>query len=142
MLHEPADAEGDVIQAAGALVWRDTPNGREIAIVHRRRYDDWTLPKGKLERGESWQEAARREVREETGCTVALADFAGCLCYSIEGTAKVVLFWNATLLDEGLLETAEEIDSVLWTSVPKALKMLDHESEREILSKENARQNT
>ena len=53
-----------------------------------------------------------------------------------------MLFWNATLLDEGLLETAEEIDSVLWTSVPKALKMLDHESEREILSKENARQNT
>jgi len=65
-------ALSDVILAAGGLVWRNSPRGREIALVHRPKYDDWTLPKGKLDPGESWQDGAVREVEEETGFDVRL----------------------------------------------------------------------
>ena len=64
------------------------------------------------------------------------------MCYSVEGTAKVVLFWNATLIDEGQFRPSEEVGTLHWTTVPQALDKLDYEGEREILSKENARRNT
>src|SRR5262249_58956904 len=55
-------SHSEVIRAAGGLVWRESPRGRQIAVVHRPKYDDWTLPKGKLDPGESWQDGAVREV--------------------------------------------------------------------------------
>ncbi len=55
------------IRAAGGVVWRPRAGGVEVVLVHRDRYDDWTLPKGKLDRGETHKEAALREVLEETG---------------------------------------------------------------------------
>jgi 8-oxo-dGTP pyrophosphatase MutT (NUDIX family) len=58
--------KSSVIQAGGGLVWRESRAGREIAIIHRPRYDDWTFPKGKLHKGETWEQAALREVEEET----------------------------------------------------------------------------
>src|SRR5438093_561347 len=71
-----ADLAGTVVQAAGGLVLRDGPNGtREIALVHRPRYDDWTLPKGKLMPGESYEDGALREVHEETGLRCRLDRF-------------------------------------------------------------------
>jgi len=81
----------DVIQAAGGLVWRQGEKGKEIAVIHRPRYDDWTLPKGKLRKKETWQQAALREILEEIGCLVRVGDFAGCTCYKFGGIPKVVL---------------------------------------------------
>ena len=62
--------------AAGGILWRDGTGGREIAIVHRPEYDDWTLPKGKVKAGESLTETALREVREETGHKARLGAFS------------------------------------------------------------------
>ena len=67
-----ADPVPGEIRAAGAVVWRDGAGGIETALVHRPRYDDWSLPKGKLHEGESLEEAAEREVREETGLSCRL----------------------------------------------------------------------
>jgi 8-oxo-dGTP diphosphatase len=124
----------DTIQAAGGLVWRDSPRGREIAVIHRSRYGgDWTLPKGKLEPGEQWQEAALREVQEETGCEARLGGFAGCNTYPVEGIPKVVLFWNMTLTGDCVFKPSEEVKELHWLTVQEALEKLNYPSERALL---------
>lgn len=122
-----------IIQAAGGLVWRTTPNGREVAVIHRGRYGDWTLPKGKLNPGENWEEAAVREVKEETGCNVKLESFAGEVNYEVKGAPKTVLFWNMIPIGECKFEPSEEVNQVAWLPVQKALERLDYAGERELL---------
>jgi ADP-ribose pyrophosphatase YjhB (NUDIX family) len=123
----------EVIQAAGGLVWRDSQRGKEIAVVHRRCYDDWSLPKGKVNIGESWEGAAIREVKEETNCDVSLGDFAGCSCYPVKGRPKIVLFWHMTLTDEQPFEPNSETDQLLWLTVEEALAKLSYSNERALL---------
>src|SRR5215211_1679816 len=91
----------DPIRAAGGLLWRQSGKGFEIAVVHRNRYDDWTLPKGKLKECETWQEAALREVQEETGWHATITEFAGAIAYHTEKGEKVVYFWHMEPIKEG-----------------------------------------
>ena len=123
----------DVIQAAGGLVWRNDTGEKKLAIIHRPKHDDWTLPKGKLEQGESWKEAALREVREETGCQAIIEDFAGCTCYTPRDIPKIVLYWNMKLIDEGNFTPNKEVDKIQWFKIEDALTMLDYQSERELI---------
>lgn len=123
----------DVIQAAGGLLWRKDKHGRQIAVVHRPRYDDWSLPKGLLKEGETWQQAALREVSEETGCRARLGDFLGCNCYTAEGQPKVVLFWQMTVEKEDACHRHAEVDRLVWLSPKKALDLLSYESEKALL---------
>ena len=122
-----------VIEAAGGLLWRSTPSGREIAIIHRPRYDDWTLPKGKRDPGESWQETAERELREETGYEVRLTSFAGSIAYTVKGVAKVVLFWNMGLENDGEFRKNSEVDILAWLPVKTALEKMTYASEKAFL---------
>jgi 8-oxo-dGTP pyrophosphatase MutT (NUDIX family) len=121
------------IQAAGGLVWRQGPSGKELAIIHRRRYQDWSLPKGKLKNGESWRQAALREVREETGCEVMLGDFAGQLDYFVGDTPKRVLFWHMQAVTECQFYPNDEVDAVEWLSPARALERLNYAGERAML---------
>jgi 8-oxo-dGTP pyrophosphatase MutT (NUDIX family) len=91
--------DDSVILAAGGIVGRETPNGQEVIVIHRRHHDDWTLPKGKLKRGESFPQAAIREVREETGCVVQLGEFLGAVSYEVKGVPKVVLYWRVSVVE-------------------------------------------
>src|SRR5919197_3173118 len=99
----------DEIRAAGVVVVRD---GR-IAVVHRPRYDDWSLPKGKLDLGESFQEAALREVREETGLTCRLEEELEPAHYLAKGRPKVVRWWRMTVVDE-VDDPDDEVDELRW----------------------------
>jgi 8-oxo-dGTP diphosphatase len=126
-------SNADVIQAAGGLVWRDSQRGKEVAVIHRKRYGDWTLPKGKLKPGERWQEAAIREVKEETGCNVKLKGFADIVSYEVGGIPKIVLFWNMISLGECNFVKSEEVEDVVWLTVDKALERLDYPGERHLL---------
>lgn len=121
------------IFAAGGLLWRPGAGAPLLAVVHRPRYDDWALPKGKLDPGERFPEAAIREVREETGCEAELAEFAGADAYALAAGTKVVLYWHMRLVREVGFEPGEEIDAVDWLSVEDALKRLDHAGERKIV---------
>ena len=123
----------DVILAAGGLVWKDAPAGKELAIIHRPKYDDWTLPKGKLKPGETWSQAAIREVHEETGCRVAIGDFVGCTCYQLAAVPKVVLYWNMKLIGKCDFQPGKEVDELQWLSVDDAVQRLDYETERELI---------
>jgi 8-oxo-dGTP diphosphatase len=122
-----------IIRAAGGLVWREGRDGRRLAVVHRPHRKDWSLPKGKLEEGERWEDAAIREVREETGCEARIVSFAGVVHYVPEDTPKVVLFWNMELVREGPLRFPEEVDELAWLTGKEALRRLDHGTERELL---------
>jgi 8-oxo-dGTP pyrophosphatase MutT (NUDIX family) len=123
-----------VIHSAGGLLWRDTNHGKELAVIHRARHDDWTLPKGKLKPAESWQEAALREVKEETGCSARLGSFAGSVSYLVNDVPKVVLFWNMTLAGECDFQPSEEVDQVIWLPAPEAVKRLNYAAERAIVT--------
>jgi 8-oxo-dGTP pyrophosphatase MutT (NUDIX family) len=127
----------DVIEAAGGLIWRNASEGKELAIIHRPKHDDWTLPKGKLEPGESWKEAALREAQEETGCQVEIANFAGCICYTPLDKPKVVLYWNMNLIGECHFQPNKEVDQLRWVKFEEALAMLDYQSEKELILKNN-----
>jgi len=128
-----------VIRAAGGVLWRFDGAAPRLAVVHRPRRGDWSLPKGKLDEGETWEAAAVREVREETGCTARLGRFAGSTWYEPGRTPKVVTFWNMTLQREGTLDAGDEVDEVRWYRPRAALERLTHESERRVLARAIAR---
>jgi 8-oxo-dGTP diphosphatase len=125
------------IRAAGAVLWRPGPTagaGREYAIVHRPHRQDWSLPKGKLERGESWPEAAVREVREEAGRAVALGRPLQTLRYLVEGQPKQVRYWSArTERDGPEFEATLEIDELRWLPCEQAGEQLSYEHDHELL---------
>jgi 8-oxo-dGTP diphosphatase len=123
-----------IYEAAGGLLWREDGEVRRLAIVHRPQYDDWTLPKGTRKKGETWQQAALREVLEETGCAARLGEFAGCVCYQIERIPKLVLFWHMRLAAQGEFCSSDEVDAVEWLAPAQALQRLSYTSERQLLA--------
>jgi 8-oxo-dGTP diphosphatase len=123
-----------VIHAAGGLLWRRGERGPELALIHRLRHgDEWALPKGKLDPGESWEMAALREVREETGYEVRLGLFAGGQIYRVNGQPKVVLYWHMHGCGAGSGVEVGEIVEVAWFGLNAARERLTHESERLLL---------
>lgn len=132
-----------VIRAAGGVVWRrmSTVAGAqsiEVAVIHRPRYDDWSIPKGKLAPGESEIEGALREVLEETGLRVRLGRPLGHVRYlkaSAVGTRpKVVRYW-AMEADGGAFVPTREVDEMRWVSPAAALELLTHERDRLLVDK-------
>jgi len=123
----------DVIEAAGGLLWRETPQGRELALIHRAVYDDWSIPKGKRDPGERWQETALREIEEETGCKAKLVSFAGSTAYTVKGAAKIVLFWNMALIGDCVFTPNDEVDELIWLPVKEALGKLSYGNEKTLL---------
>jgi ADP-ribose pyrophosphatase YjhB (NUDIX family) len=121
-----------LIQVAGGIVWRETASGPRLAVIHRPRRGDWSLPKGRLDPGEGFQEAARREILEETGCEVRLGRFAGAKLQVDRPDPKLVLYWHARVVRMGEPDGVE-VDEVAWLSRREALSRLDHDSDRRLL---------
>jgi 8-oxo-dGTP diphosphatase len=124
-----------VIRAAGGLLWRDGARGPELAIVHRPQHRDWSLPKGKLERGEGFRAAALREVHEETGQAAHLVGFAGYTLYLAKRRPKLVLFWHMAADGDGAFAPSHEVDRVEWLSPAAALERLTHPTERRLVAR-------
>lgn len=123
-----------IIRAAGGLLWRETEQGRELALVHRPRYDDWVLPKGHLDKGEGWEDAAVREVTEETCCQAQLGDYAGSISYLVNDKPKLVLFWHMSLAGENSFVPNGETDQLLWVTAEEALEKLAYSTERALVA--------
>lgn len=121
-----------LVQAAGGAVWRNNDGTTEVAVVHRPRYDDWSLPKGKATRGEHPLATACREVREETGIRPVLGPRLPTQRYRSPAGAKVVRFWAMSGRDDGFTPTAE-VDEALWLPVPEARAMLTHQRDVTVL---------
>jgi 8-oxo-dGTP diphosphatase len=118
------------VTAAGGVVVRDGL----VALVHRPRYDDWTLPKGKLDNGESFEEAALREVEEETGLRARLLRELPSVSYEVRGRPKVVRYWLMEVeSDEGFVAN-DEVDEVRWVELAAARALLTYERDRDVLA--------
>jgi 8-oxo-dGTP diphosphatase len=127
------DPDAAEVKASGGVVWRRGEHGVEIAVVHRPRYDDWSLPKGKLDPGESWEEAALREVEEEIGLRCRLGDELTPTAYDDnKGRAKVVRYWLMEALD-GEFVPSGEVDEMRWLAPADAEAVLTHDRDRELL---------
>ena len=125
-----------MVAAAGGIVCRPGPAGMaEILLVHRPEYADWTLPKGKLEPGETLEQAALREVEEETGITCEIVGTRplGSTSYvDRKGRDKVSTYWVMRPV-RGSFRPTEEVDQVRWLTVPEALELLSYPRDREML---------
>jgi len=130
-----APADPPVIKAAGGILQRSTPRGDEVMVVYRKRHQDWTLPRGKVKDGESFQEAAMREVQDETGCSCRIGNYLGTISYSDNGVPKVVLFWKMMLVEDKGARNSDEIGEALWLQVPTAIERLSHAQEKALLSR-------
>jgi 8-oxo-dGTP pyrophosphatase MutT (NUDIX family) len=131
----PGAGERDLVRAAGCVVWRRGPSGqREVLLVHRPRYDDWSLPKGKLDPGESDLECARREVLEETGLTGTIGPELRSTRYQDrKGRPKLVRYW-AMQPTGGRFEPNDEVDEVRWLGPDEAGSLMSYDHDRDVLA--------
>ncbi len=123
-----------MIRAAGGLVVRDGEDGeREVLVVHRPRYDDWTFPKGKAWKDESDEDCALREVEEETGLVCKLDDELPATEYlDGSGRPKRVRYWLMRPAG-GRLEFRHEVDDGRWVSPDEARRLLSYDRDRGLL---------
>lgn len=124
-----------MIRAAGALLWRENSELKiEIALIHRPRYDDWSLPKGKVEEGETSLRCAFREVMEETGITPRFGRELGTVEYEEIGGLKRVKYWSAKApKNHPEFEVNEEVDEIRWLMPNEALALATHQSDKDIV---------
>lgn len=130
-------ATGGEIRAAGGVLWRPGASGPEVALVHRLRYDDWSLPKGKREPGEDVLETAVREIAEETGVAVILGRRLRSTSYQSAGRPKVVDYWAvrpATAGPQATFIPNDEVDRVDWLPVPAARARLSYPHDADVLN--------
>jgi 8-oxo-dGTP diphosphatase len=117
------------VKAAGGVVVREG----EVALIHRPRYDDWTLPKGKLDPGEDFEQAALREVEEETGLRCRLVRELDSTRYTDnKGRPKLVRWW---LMEprSGEFARNDEVDELRWLEPAEAAELLTHDRDRDLV---------
>jgi 8-oxo-dGTP diphosphatase len=116
-------------EAAGGVVVRDGL----VAVVHRPRYDDWSLPKGKLDPGESFEQAALREVEEETGLRARLERELPSVEYEVRGRPKLVRYWLMAVESDPGFEPNSEVDELRWLSPADAAELLTYDRDKAVL---------
>ncbi len=126
----------DEIQAAGGIVRSDD---NRFAVVHRPRYDDWSLPKGKLDPGETFEEAALREVWEETGLRCELVRELPPVHYTVRERPKIVRYWLMSVVSDPGFEPNDEVDELRWLAPHDALDLLTYDRDKAVVAAAAAR---
>lgn len=123
------------VRAAGGVILRDGA----VCVIHRPDYEDWSLPKGKLDAGETHEQAALREVHEETGLHCALgAELSSQEYTDRTGRPKTVRWWAMTVVADDGLTPSHEVDELRWIPADEADRLLDYEHDRELVREARA----
>jgi 8-oxo-dGTP diphosphatase len=129
------DEEPDIKAAGGVVLRRDDDRKIRVTVIHRPKYMDWSLPKGKLEPKESWKEAALREVEEETGYRCeANVELPPVSYLDRKGRRKLVRYWLMEPL-KGKFRPHGEVDELRWTTRREADELLTYDHDRELVRK-------
>ena len=129
---QTSDGEPD-ISAAGGVVLRGDDGRTRVAVIHRPKYMDWSLPKGKLEEGEGFEEAALREVREETGFQCQVVEELPSVSYlDRKARSKLVRYW-LMIPGEGKFSPHDEVDELRWLTGREAQNLLTYDHDRELV---------
>ena len=138
MIDGPTHDDDGVVRAAGGVVWRRSsaePSTLEVVLVHRPKYDDWSLPKGKREPGETDEQTTLREVDEETGLVCRLGPELPSVRYlDNHGRPKVVRYWAMTVASQTERSPDDEVDEWRWLPEAEALARLSYERDREVIT--------
>jgi 8-oxo-dGTP diphosphatase len=131
---EPENPPHDLMRGAGGVISRRTEIGDlEIAVIHRPHREDWSFPKGKLDKGETFEACAVRETFEETGLVCELGRFLGVTEYiHRKGRPKIVAYWLMSITG-GEFTVNEEADEIRWLSVDEARTLVTYDRDRELL---------
>ena len=129
----PHDAPSDLIRAAGGIVIRSVSSGRfEVACIYREARGDWTFPKGKLDKGETFEQAALREVWEETGMHCQVIRFAGTTNYTHrKGKPKIVAYYLMSVA-AGEFAPNDEVDELVWLPLEQVREHLTWDRDQEL----------
>jgi 8-oxo-(d)GTP phosphatase len=127
------DGGTGLVRAAGSVPWRTRVDGVvEVVLAHRPRYDDWSLPKGKLEAGEPWTAAALRETEEETGLRGDLGPELCGVAYRVAVGPKLVRYWLVRVTG-GEFRPNHEVDRLHWLPLDDAVSSAPYASDRAVL---------
>ena len=130
---QTADGKPDITAAGGVVLRRDDDRRTRVAVIHRPKYMDWSLPKGKLEEGEGWQEAALREVEEETGYRCEMGPELPRVTYlDRKARRKLVRYWLMEPID-GEFRSHGEVDELRWLTPREARGLLTYDHDRELV---------
>ena len=126
-------ADEPEVRAAGGIPWRQPGDTLEVLVIRRPRYDDWTFPKGKLDPGETWEQAAVREVWEETAIVAVLStEIAGTRYRDRYGCAKQVRYWTMRVVS-GSFKPHAEVDEIRWVTHDAAEETLSYARDLDVL---------
>ncbi|MEO6725200.1 MAG: NUDIX domain-containing protein [Blastocatellia bacterium] len=128
----------DIVYCAGGIVWRETERGREVLLILSRDDRAWKFPKGHIDADDpSWDYAAQREVKEETGYDTVITDFAGFRKYPVKGrlgmVLKVVLYWHLAPVGEQDFVPSDEIEHCEWFTLREAVDRLTFLNDKQLL---------
>jgi 8-oxo-dGTP diphosphatase len=121
------------LRSAGAVAYRRGQKGTRILLVHRPKYDDWSLPKGHLEEGESYEDAAVRELDEEAGVTGEIGALVGTIGYRVHRRPKAVRYWLVEA-ESTRFRPNSEVDAVTWVSPKAAMKVSSYDEDRSVIT--------
>lgn len=125
------------VHAAGGIVIRPGAQRREVLVIHRPKHDDWSFPKGKVQSGEWFEDAALREVEEETGFVCELEYEAGSVTYrDAQDRPKLVRYWRMRPIQgEGRFTPTAEVDEIRWAPLEEARQLLTYPHDRDLLER-------